>query len=394
MLFRSIYAIGRGSNYTSCFHDITTGDNGTLFAVPGYDLCTGWGTPAGQPLIDALAPPNALSISPGRGFTAANGPAGRAFNLSSQDFVLTNAGAASLDWSLVNTSLWLNVSPSGGTLTPGGVAVTVNVSLSAAATTLPPGTYAATLWFTNLNDGVTSSRQFTLLVGQPLVQNGGFETGDFSYWTTSGTFDTNWWNLVGAGGPDWAPGPSFPHSGGYFAWLGDYWEHARLSQSLQTMPGQSYLLSFWLWGYVGPIWSPTYANEFLLSWNGSMLLRQTNMVTSGWTNMRFVVQAAGTSSDLQFGFASPSSGAFGFDDVSVTPLPVPTLQAVTQTSNTLAFAWNAMTGLGYQVQFKADLAQTNWTNLGSSIVATNSTASASDVIGPAAQCFYRVVLVP
>ena len=110
--------------------------------------------------------------------------------------------------------------------------------------------------------------------------------------------------------------------------------------------------------------------------------------------MRFVVQAAGTSSDLQFGFASPSSGAFGFDDVSVTPLPVPTLQAVTQTSNTLAFAWNAMTGLGYQVQFKADLAQTNWTNLGSSIVATNSTASASDVIGPAAQCFYRVVLVP
>ena|ERR1035441_3770299 len=109
--------------------------------------------------------------------------------------------------------------------------------------------------------------------------------------------------------------------------------------------------------------------------------------------MRFVVQAAGTSSDLQFGFAGPD-GAFGFDDVSLTQLPMPVLQAVTQTSNALAFAWNTMTGLVYQVQFKTDLTQTNWTNLGSSIAATNTTASASDVIGPAAQCFYRVVLVP
>ena len=27
-----------------------------FFAVAGYDLCTGWGTPVGQDLIDALAP--------------------------------------------------------------------------------------------------------------------------------------------------------------------------------------------------------------------------------------------------------------------------------------------------------------------------------------------------
>jgi hypothetical protein len=56
----AIYAIGRGPNYTSAFHDITTGNNTTscspdlFFAVAGYDLCTGWGTPNGGGLIAAF----------------------------------------------------------------------------------------------------------------------------------------------------------------------------------------------------------------------------------------------------------------------------------------------------------------------------------------------------
>jgi hypothetical protein len=57
----ALYAIAKGTNYGACFHDIRTGNNTnssspTKFsAVAGYDLCTGWGTPAGQPLINALA---------------------------------------------------------------------------------------------------------------------------------------------------------------------------------------------------------------------------------------------------------------------------------------------------------------------------------------------------
>jgi subtilase family serine protease len=56
----AIYAIGQGNSYGSCFHDITFGNNAwsgspaQFGAAPGYDLCTGWGTPAGQSLIDAL----------------------------------------------------------------------------------------------------------------------------------------------------------------------------------------------------------------------------------------------------------------------------------------------------------------------------------------------------
>jgi hypothetical protein len=36
----------------------------------------------------------------------------------------------------------------------------------------------------------------------------------------------------------------------------------------------------------------------------------------------------------------------------------------------------------------------NWDNLSSSITATNGTLSASDFLGPDAQRYYRVVLLP
>lgn len=67
-----IYTIGLSSNYTSDFHDITSGNNDCCSqpvwfkAVPDYDLVTGWGSPNGQNLIDALAgspPPNPWEIS-------------------------------------------------------------------------------------------------------------------------------------------------------------------------------------------------------------------------------------------------------------------------------------------------------------------------------------------
>ena len=57
----ALYAIGEGANYTSDFHDIKTGNNTSssspsqFFAVTGYDLCTGWGTPKGSGLIGALS---------------------------------------------------------------------------------------------------------------------------------------------------------------------------------------------------------------------------------------------------------------------------------------------------------------------------------------------------
>src|SRR5205085_8420505 len=87
----AIYAIGKGPNLPSAFHDTTTGDNTSLFspsnffAVAGYDLCTGWGTPAGAALINALAPTQPLQILPGTGFTARGGVGGP-FTVAAQNF--------------------------------------------------------------------------------------------------------------------------------------------------------------------------------------------------------------------------------------------------------------------------------------------------------------------
>ena len=81
----AIYAIGKGTNYNSDFHDITSGNNnnghGKSFnAVTGYDLVTGWGSPNGQNLINALAgsssPSFTLSDSPGSLTITQGGAAG------------------------------------------------------------------------------------------------------------------------------------------------------------------------------------------------------------------------------------------------------------------------------------------------------------------------------
>jgi subtilase family serine protease len=53
----ALYSIGLGSTFTTDFHDITKGSNGGYSAVVGYDLVTGWGSPKGVNLINALAPP-------------------------------------------------------------------------------------------------------------------------------------------------------------------------------------------------------------------------------------------------------------------------------------------------------------------------------------------------
>ena len=171
----AIYALGGSQNYPACFHDITTGDNTSsssparFYAVAGYDLCTGWGTPAGQSLINALANPEALIITPATGFTSTGGVGGP-FTVTSQAFSLTNSGTNTLTWSLVSTSLWLNASPGGGTLTPNGSAATVTVSLNPAAGGLPVGTYSGTVWFTNQNDSVGQGRSFTLnVISPPLI---------------------------------------------------------------------------------------------------------------------------------------------------------------------------------------------------------------------------------
>ena len=49
-----LYVLGTGPNFGMEFHDIISGSNGAYSAVTGYDLVTGWGSPQGVNLINAL----------------------------------------------------------------------------------------------------------------------------------------------------------------------------------------------------------------------------------------------------------------------------------------------------------------------------------------------------
>lgn len=65
-----------------------------------------------------------------------------------------------------------------------------------------------------------------------------------------------------------------------------------------------------------------------------------------------------------------------------------------QTPSTLLLNWSAVGARNYQVQYKTNLNQSGWLNLGSATPATNLTATASDTIGQSGQRFYRVALLP
>jgi hypothetical protein len=480
----AIYTIGKGANYLTNFHDITTGSNtnttvvNEYFAVSGYDLCTGWGTPVGQNLINTLVPPDTLGIVPPSGFIA-SGPVGGPFSPASRNFFLTNSGAGSLTWSLINTSSWLNASASTGTLAVGATN-SVTVSLTAAANSLAAGTYAATvkltnwnthvvqnlqfnlqvlqplvvtpatgftasgpvggpfnvtaqnfsltnigsasltwslintslwlnasldsgmlavggqtnvtinlnstansfaagiyttsLWFSNLTSHAAQNLPFTLSVGQSLVQNGGFETGDFTGWTVIG------YNLVDNGFPSGIT----PHSGVYLAALGQPGSLGYVSQILPTFAGQSYLLSLWMDSPDGET-----PNEFSVSWNGSTLTNLFNMPQLGWINLQFIVTATGPSTVLQFG-AQDDPTYLGLDDVNLWPIPNPSFRSVAKTStNAVSFSWNTFTNMAYQIQYSTNLAKTNWIILSTNI-ATGPVLTLTNSYGTDPQRFYRI----
>jgi hypothetical protein len=135
-----------------------------------------------------------------------------------------------------------------------------------------------------------------------IVNNGGFETGNFSGWTVN---DPSGFSNVG-------PDPLFAHSGNFHANLGAVGLTGSLSQSLTTVAGTSYTLSFWLAND-----SSTTPNSFAAFFNGVQVFAIANSPIFGYTQFTFAgLVATSSSTTLEFRYRHDAD-FFRLDDVSV-----------------------------------------------------------------------------
>jgi uncharacterized repeat protein (TIGR03803 family) len=71
----------------------------------------------------------------------------------------------------------------------------------------------------------------------------------------------------------------------------------------------------------------------------------------------------------------------------------PRIQTITQNGPATTLTCSTVAEQTYQLQYIADLSQTNWNNLGSSFTATNGLSILSDPLGTDQKRFYRLVLI-
>lgn len=131
-----------------------------------------------------------------------------------------------------------------------------------------------------------------------LVSNGGFETGDFTGWTQ---FGNSAWDAV----------RHFGFAGSHAAYFGPVERVGGISQSLATVVGQTYNISFALANDGG---SPT---SFSADFGGSNLMSQSDAPSFDYTVYNFTRTATSASTTLSFTFLQDPS-FYNLDSVSVT----------------------------------------------------------------------------
>jgi kumamolisin len=157
----TIYAQNVTSSYATDFHDITSGTSGSYSAVTGYDLVTGWGSPNGVGLINALSG----GSSPTPNFSISASP-------TSVSVVQGSNGSSTISTAVVdgfNAAIALTASgqPTGVTVTfnptsiaaPGSGSSTMSMAV---ASTTATGTYTITV--TGTGGGITQKTTVALTV--------------------------------------------------------------------------------------------------------------------------------------------------------------------------------------------------------------------------------------
>jgi len=185
--------------------------------------------------------------------------------------------------------------------------------------TLALGLVAATAFSTQALAG-TSLCDANL---QNQVQNCGFETGDFTDWTLSGTAVTTQSNLYGVDGLSPASGSYEAYFGNQGATLGVHTasDSLTLSQNLDLTSNATFTVSFELMQDTSL--TTGYTNYFAAIWNGATLMTDSAVAAFGYTLYTFTVTATGGGTNvLAFQFQN-DAGYWDIDDISVIEVPEP-----------------------------------------------------------------------
>ncbi len=198
-----------------------------------------------------------------------------------------------------------------------------------------------------------------------LVQNPGFETGDFTDWTASTDM-----NIIGV----------LQHSGSFDAEIlalpsSSCHVDCPLSQNITTISGRTYTLGF----FVYP--SAIHSDTFSASWNGTNVF-STTVAGSGYIGETIGnLKATGTSTPLVFDLTLNGGSQAFLDDISVTLNPLPNVAP----GNLGAF--NVLQGISGTTDPVLSQIETNLNNATTSgaanniLSATNPTVDGSDYTG-------------
>jgi hypothetical protein len=201
----ALYTIGESSHYSTDFHDCLTGGN-TYGCAVGYDLSTGWGSPNGDNLVNALAGPagpnfslsanpnsvtvtqgksgtSTITITPSDGFSgsvtlSATGlPSGVTAGFSPNPATTSSTLTLTASATAATGTVTVTIKGVSGSLT-NTTTLSLTVNSSGPTVTVSP----ASLTFPKTAEGATSAKKPVTLT------NTGTSTLDISNIATSGDF--------------------------------------------------------------------------------------------------------------------------------------------------------------------------------------------------------------
>jgi len=139
----------------------------------------------------------------------------------------------------------------------------------------------------------------------PNLVNGGFETGDLTGWTTNGV--QTQYDFV-------TTSPTYGSD--YSLSIGPINAEYEICQNIETVPGVTYQIEFWLYNDGGT------PSNFTASFGSTTLLSLNDSAAQGYTEYTYDVTATGSSTELLF-VGEQNPAYWYLDDISVVPVTAP-----------------------------------------------------------------------